>query len=80
MSSAMWKNTTTTTGKPYNLSAHPLYYSPVYGKYVTSADNLASTGSVDFSSLKFGRRTRRTKKRSKRSKRSKHSRRRRSKK
>ncbi len=67
---ALWKNTMTTTGQPYNLGAHPLYYSPVYGKYVTTSDSNAAKGSVDFSSLKFGKRkSKKTKRRSKKTKR-----------
>lgn len=71
---ALWKDTMTTTGQPYNMSAHPLYYSPVYGKYVTTSDSNAAKGSVDFSSLKFGkkRKSKKSKRRSKKTK--KHSR------
>ncbi len=46
--SALWENTTTITGNPYDLSAHPLYYSPFVGKYVTSSDVPGSIGSVSF--------------------------------
>jgi hypothetical protein len=50
---AFWNNSMTTTGPAYTLGAQPLYYSPVYGKYITSADTPAAQGSVSFG---FGRR------------------------
>lgn len=72
---ALWKNTTTTTGQPYNMDSHPLYYSPVYGKYVTTSESNAAKGSADFSSLNFGkkRKTKKNKKHSKRKGSKKHS-------
>ncbi len=60
--SAMWNNDMRTTGQPYDLSAQPLYYSPVYGKYVTTSDSNAAKGSADFSSLKFGKKRKGSKK------------------
>lgn len=61
---AFWPDTMSTTGNPYSLGAQPLYYSPVYGKYITSYSTPAAQGSVSFS---YGKRktkkSRKTKKR-----------------
>lgn len=46
---ANWNNTGTTSGYPWLLSAHPMYYSPVTGKYITSYDSSVAQGSVSFS-------------------------------
>ena len=48
-----------TSGPAYSLGAQPLYYAPVQGVYVTSADVPAAQGSVNFSNFGFGRRRRR---------------------
>ncbi len=44
--SANWKNTMTTNGSMFDLAAHPLYYSPAIGKYVSSFEPM---GYVSFS-------------------------------
>jgi hypothetical protein len=55
MNSAYWPDTATTNGPAYTLGAQPLYYSPVYGKYITSASTPAAQGSVSFA---FGKKRR----------------------
>lgn len=77
-SSAFWKNTLKTTGPAFSLGAQPLYYAPVQGVYVTSADVPAAQGSVNFSNFGFGRRRRRSRRSRRRSRRSRRRRSRRS--
>jgi hypothetical protein len=68
---ATWNNTGSTTGAPWLLSAQPMYYSPVTGKYITSYDSLASSqGSASFSYGK-SRKSRKTKRKSKKSRKTK---------
>lgn len=44
--SALWKNTGSTTGNPWDMGAQPLYYSPSTGLYVTSYDQNAASSAV----------------------------------
>ena len=60
---ANWNNTGNTSGYPWLLSAQPLYYSPVYGKYITSYDSSAGQGTASFS---YGKRKSRKIKKTKR--------------
>lgn len=62
MDTAVWNNSGSTSGHPWLLSAHPMYYSPVTGKYVTSYDSSAGQGSVSFSYGKTKRKSRKTRK------------------
>lgn len=50
-STAYWKDTGSTTGKPWDLGAQPLYFSPSAGKYVTSFEQNAAPQSIAFESL-----------------------------
>jgi hypothetical protein len=65
-STAVWNNSGSTSGYPWLLSAQPMYYSPVTGKYITSYDSSAGQGSVSFS---YGKR--KTKRKSKKTRKTK---------
>lgn len=67
---AYWPDTMSTAGNPYSLSAQPLYYSPVYGKYITSYISPASQGSINFSYGKKKRKIKNSKRKSRKSRKS----------